>query len=140
MAITDTINLSIVSPAKALFEGQVNGVQVPGHDGLMGIQPGHAPLLALLGSGLMTVRTETGSIDQYVVEGGFVEVSDNRVTVLANAADRVQEVNVEEARKEFEELQEKMVSGDEAIDRKLAKTDTLRVKIKYGKEGPGSES
>ena len=62
---------------------------VPAHDGLLGILPNHAPLMALLGDGQLRVETPTGTM-RFSVAGGFIQVVDNRVSVLSEEAKEVQ--------------------------------------------------
>ena len=80
-----TFNLSVISPERKVFEGEVRFVVVPAYDGEVGILHGHAPLMALLGDG--TLRIETGTATRlFHVSGGFVQVSDNEVSVVSEAA------------------------------------------------------
>ncbi len=81
-----TFAISVVSPEKALFEGVASFVVVPAHDGELGILPDHAPLMALLGTGTLRVVTPQGT-RRFNVSGGFVQVVDNRVSVLSEEAE-----------------------------------------------------
>lgn len=76
----------MVSPEASLFDGEAAAVVVPAYDGLVGILPRHAPFLALLGRGVVTVRLSTGE-RQFGVVGGFVQVRDNVVRVVAERAE-----------------------------------------------------
>ncbi|MGH7481363.1 MAG: F0F1 ATP synthase subunit epsilon [Longimicrobiales bacterium] len=83
--MADRLHVSVLAPAKLVFEGDADSVVVPAWDGELGILRGHAPLMALLGSGELRVRT--GSAEQtFQVEGGFLQVVDDHVTVLSEAA------------------------------------------------------
>lgn len=75
----------LVSPEETLFEGDATSVLVPAYDGLLGILPRHAPMLALLGRGVLTVRTEVGA-HGFQVAGGFVQVRSNVVRIVAEEA------------------------------------------------------
>jgi len=79
------MQVSVVSPEAVLFEGNATSVVVPAHDGLIGILPRHASMLALLGRGLMTVRTAEGD-RRFRVGGGFVQVRSDVVRVVAEQA------------------------------------------------------
>lgn len=79
------MKVSVVSPERILFEDEAVHVQVPAYDGLIGILPRHAPLLALLGSGVLVVRAAGGE-QRFRVAGGFVQVRDNVVRVVAEQA------------------------------------------------------
>jgi F-type H+-transporting ATPase subunit epsilon len=94
--------LQLVSPERVLVEEQVDEVQVPGLNGYMGILPGHAPLLSeLMPGGVLTYRAAGGGEKVLAVYGGFVEVQPDRVRILADFAERKEEINVEQARAEL---------------------------------------
>ena len=80
------MQVSVVSPEQVLFEGAATSVVIPAYDGLMGILPRHAPMLALLGRGLMTVKTPEGH-RRFRVGGGFVQVRADVVRVVAEQAE-----------------------------------------------------
>jgi F-type H+-transporting ATPase subunit epsilon len=77
------LTVSVISPEKVLFEGQASGVVAPGFDGELGILPGHAPLMTVLGKG--TLRLD-GTSQSFRVEGGFLQVVDNVVRVVTETA------------------------------------------------------
>jgi F-type H+-transporting ATPase subunit epsilon len=88
--------LEIVTPDRALVREEVDEIQVPGAEGYLGILPGHAPLLATLKVGELWYRV--GQARHYLaIAGGFVEVLPDRVTVLAQIAERAQEIDVARA-------------------------------------------
>jgi len=80
------MTVSVVSPEQVLFEGEATSVVVPAYDGLIGILPRHAPMLALLGRGTLTVATAEGP-RRFTVGGGFVQVRANVVRVVAEQAE-----------------------------------------------------
>ncbi len=99
------IRCEIVSQDRKVFEGDVDIVVAPGAAGEMGILPHHAPLLTALKTGVLKVR-HNGQEDFYAISGGFMEVQPNLVTVLADAAEASDEIDVaraEEARRRAEE-------------------------------------
>jgi F-type H+-transporting ATPase subunit epsilon len=79
------LSVEVVSPEAILYQGQASSVVVPAYDGKIGILPRHAPMLALLGRGALTLRT-TGGERRFTVGGGFVQVRDNVVRVVAEEA------------------------------------------------------
>ena len=81
-----TFLLRLVTPQKLLLEAEVSYIQVPGSEGYLGVLAHHAPLLTSLEPGVMSVRKPDGQQEHFVVTGGFLEVSDNRATVLADSA------------------------------------------------------
>ena len=96
------IKLEIVTPEKRVLDETVDAVTVPTMTGEIGILPNHAPLISTLKPGILTYSVK-GATDRLVVSGGFVEVSgNNKVSVLADVAERADEVNVEAARAERE--------------------------------------
>jgi F-type H+-transporting ATPase subunit epsilon len=78
-------HLSILTPERTVFEGEVEYVQVPGSEGYMGVLAHHAALVTALASGALTVRRTGGAVDTYQVSGGFFEVGGNEATVLADS-------------------------------------------------------
>jgi F-type H+-transporting ATPase subunit epsilon len=91
-----SLRLSIVTPARALVEADVDSVVAPGSEGEFGVLPGHAPLLAALKPGV--VRYTAGSAtNAVVVGGGFAEVTQERVTVLAQVAEKAEQIDAVEA-------------------------------------------
>ena len=95
--MADTLELQIVAPDKLLVHEQVEQVQIPGKNGELGILPGHAPLITTLAIGEISYRQGTNT--QYLaVAWGFAEVLPNKVTILADTAERAEEIDVERAR------------------------------------------
>jgi F-type H+-transporting ATPase subunit epsilon len=76
--------LVILTPERAVFEGRVEYIQVPGSEGYLGVLAHHAPLVTALAQGTITVRRAGGREARIEVSGGFFEVSENRATVLAD--------------------------------------------------------
>ncbi|NOT44508.1 MAG: F0F1 ATP synthase subunit epsilon [Acidobacteria bacterium] len=105
MALPTKLTLEIVTPDRALLTEEVDEVQVPGSEGNLGILPGHTPLLATLKVGELWYRT--GQERHFLaIAFGFVEVRPDRVTILAQVAERAGEIDVtraEGARKRAEE-------------------------------------
>ena len=77
--------LSILTPERTVFEGEVEYVQAPGSEGYFGVLAHHAALVTALAEGDLTVRHRGGREERWHVAGGFFEVSENRATVLADA-------------------------------------------------------
>lgn len=80
------MRVTLISPDRSVYDGEAQAVVVPAHDGLVGVLPGHAPFVALLGAGQLTVN-HGGGVSRYVVAGGFVQVADDVVRVVAERAD-----------------------------------------------------
>lgn len=92
------IRCEIVSQDRLVYEGDADIVMVPGALGEMGILPGHAPLLSSLDMGVIRVKTEDKE-EVFTVTGGFIEVQPDIVTVMADAAENVDDIDVERAEK-----------------------------------------
>ncbi len=109
-----TIRCEIVSQDRMVFEGDVDIVVLPGSAGEMGILPHHAPLLTTLKYGFIKVRQQ-GKEDIFAVAGGVAEVQPQIVTVLADAAENIEEIDetrAEQARQRAQEMLAKGVPAD----------------------------
>ncbi len=87
-----TFHFDLVSPEKLLFSGEVEQVDVPGAEGDFGVLAGHAPMVTTLRPGILTVKSSGGE-QKIVVLGGFAEVSAEGLTVLADTADSVEDID-----------------------------------------------
>ncbi len=82
-----TLDVVVVSPARPIFEGTAGWVTVPAVDGQLGVLPGHAPIVAALGSGFLRIGAEGGGSEtRFAVRGGFLKAGGTRVTVLVDSA------------------------------------------------------
>ena len=89
--------LEVVTPERVAYSGQVASLQAPGSEGSFGVLAGHVPLLTSLQIGRLRFVEEDGSEVQMAISGGFVEVGREQVAVLAETAERVEEIDVERA-------------------------------------------
>ena len=96
MAIPKTLRLEFVTPERAIAHEEVDEVELPGEEGYMGILPGHAPLLASLRTGEMWYR-KGGERHYAFLTGGFVEVLPDRVSILAQVAERAEDIDHDRA-------------------------------------------
>lgn len=101
-----TLSCTVVTPERAVLDEAAEAVVVPAHDGEIGILPGHARLLAKLGVGVLRVRSGGGTREMFV-EGGFVQVAENRVTVLTDSACELEDVDPDRAAERVDELRGK---------------------------------
>lgn len=102
--LPENIELQIVTPERHVLAETVQGVEVPGKEGYLGVLPGHAPLLTELGIGILSYRKEAETRYLSVILG-YAEVLPDRVIVLAEAAERAEEIDVERARRDREQAQ-----------------------------------
>jgi len=122
-----TFQFNLVSPEKLLFAGQVDQVDVPGSEGDFGVLAGHAPFVTTMRPGILTIHREGGA-QRIVVSGGFAEVSDAGLTVLADVAVAVEDVSRDAFAgyiKEAEEAAEKAPEGAQR-DKLVLRADQLR--------------
>lgn len=98
------IRCEIVSQDRLVFEGDADIVIVPGSLGEMGILPGHAPLLSALEMGVIRVKMDQEE-EVFTVTGGFIEVQPDIVTIMADAAENVEEIDVQRAQQAMERAQ-----------------------------------
>ena len=80
------LKVRVVSPDQTVFEGEASAVVAPAWDGQIGVLPGHAPLLSLIGSGVLNVDRPGGGTDSFYVAGGVMKVESNTVTLLTEYA------------------------------------------------------
>jgi len=114
--MADTFQLEIVTPEKKVVETKAaEEVQIPGRNGYLGIMPGHAPLITELAVGEISFR-ENATEQRLAVAWGFAEVLPDKVTILAETAERPSEIDVERARKAKERAEQRLTSGDTSVD------------------------
>ena len=113
--MADTFKLEIVTPEKKVVDTAAEEIQIPGKNGYLGVLPGHAPLITELAVGEITFHA--GSSEQRLaVAWGFAEVLPDKVTILAETAERPAEIDVERARKAKARAEQLLTSGDTAVD------------------------
>lgn len=105
-----TIRCEIVSQDRTVFEGDVDIVVVPGTAGEMGILPNHSPLLSTLQLGVIKVR-HGGAEENFTVTGGLIEVQPQIVTILADAAENVAEIDIARAEQARRHAEERLAQG-----------------------------
>jgi F-type H+-transporting ATPase subunit epsilon len=113
--MADSFQLEIVTPEKRVVDTAATEAQIPGKNGYLGILPGHAPLITELAVGEITFSS--GAEEQrFAVAWGFAEVLPDKVTILAETAERPSEIDVERARKAKERAEQRLASGDPNVD------------------------
>jgi F-type H+-transporting ATPase subunit epsilon len=113
--MADTFKLEIVTPEKKVVETAAEEVQIPGKNGYLGVLPGHAPLITELAVGEI-IYCENSNEQRLAVAWGFAEVLPDKVTILAESAERPSEINVERAREAKERAEQRLTSGDTEVD------------------------
>lgn len=141
------LRVEIVTGERLVYEeDDVDMVVAPGIDGTLGILPHHAPLISVLASGELRVK-KGGSEQALVVFGGFLEVAQDRVTVLADTAEQVDEIDLARAEEARRQAESSIANRQDAVDMEQAQAElrraTLRLQIgqrRSGRrsQGPGS--
>ena len=101
----------LVSPEKLAFSGEVDQVDIPGAEGDFGVLKGHAPVVAVVRPGILTIRTGSTS-QKVIVLGGIAEVSDKGLTVLADVATQLSELDRARFSQEISEMEESLKGKD----------------------------
>lgn len=121
-----TIRCEIVSQDRTVFEGDVDIVVIPGMDGEMGVLPNHSPLLSTIRLGVVKVRY-SGTEESFTITGGLVEVQPDIVTILADAAENVEDIDLARAQEARQRAEERLEEGPPAgTDAYLAAEAALR--------------
>lgn len=105
MATAAPLHLTVITPARSVLDAEAAAVVVPAYDGELGILPGHAPLIALLGTGTLRVTGADGGVRHLVVRGGFVQIKDNEVSVLTPESLAAEELDGAKLEAEVQQLQ-----------------------------------
>jgi F-type H+-transporting ATPase subunit epsilon len=92
-----SFRLEIVTPEKVVYDDQVVSLTLPASDGLMGVWPNHAPILASLSVGEVTITQANGGRRHFMVSDGFFEMAENHARILANAGETVEEIDIPRA-------------------------------------------
>jgi len=121
------LNFELVSPEKLEFSGEVDQVDVPGTEGDFGVLADHAPVIAMLRPGIITIH-DGGSKQRLVVFGGFAEVSSRGLTILADAVASVEDFDVAILERQIRELEEGISSMERGsqVDREITRLDHFR--------------
>jgi F-type H+-transporting ATPase subunit epsilon len=129
VALPTHIQLQIVSAERSLVNVQVDEVEIPGADGYFGVLPGHTPLLALLGAGELWYRQ--GQEKHYLALAfGFAEVQADRVTILAQIAERPDEIDVARAEAARKRAEERIYKPSVDMDAERARIALLKAMIR----------
>ena len=112
----NTIQLTVAVPDRQVLDAEVASVQFPLTTGYIGILPGHAPLLAEVGTGVLTYEASKGSEQHLAIDGGAVEVLPDKVRILAGKAERVDEIDEQRARTALERADERLQLSSLEID------------------------
>lgn len=128
------LQFNLVAPEAELFRGEVDSVVVPGEEGDFGVLPGHAPVMALLRSGTVTMLDGTQK-ERIFVRGGFADVSATGLTILAVEAMRLSQVNADALASELRGLQEQLqglsdVDNRRQVEARMSYIEALQLALR----------
>lgn len=127
----DKLQLEVVTPQRRVVAETVDAVTVPGLGGELGILPGHTPLISQLQTGILSF-SQGGAAHQLHVSGGFVEVKDDHVSVLAEVAERPEEIDAARARLQRERVEKQLnawTGTEEDFEKVRAKLERSMVRL-----------
>jgi F-type H+-transporting ATPase subunit epsilon len=118
------LHFELVSPARLLFSGDVTSVQIPGTEGEMTILAGHSPVLSTLKPGVVVVQKDSGAAERIFVRGGFAEVNASGLTVLAETAIPMAELNAGALAQQIKNAEEDVADATDG-EKKRKANETL---------------
>ena len=125
----NTLKLEVITPEQIALQDESTSVVVPGVDGELGIWPNHAPLLAGLKPGVITYKTASGT-QKLVVSGGFIEISNNVISVIAPAAEKATDIDFARAEAPKKRAEERLAQKNADIDIARAQAALARAKAR----------
>ncbi|RCW80304.1 F0F1 ATP synthase subunit epsilon [Phyllobacterium bourgognense] len=126
--MAEAFQFELVSPERLLLSEQITEVVVPGTEGYMTVMAHHAPLMATVKPGVVAVKTPDGKLDRYVVFGGFVDITPDGCTLLAESAVHVTDIRADELQNRIKDAQEDFEDATTREDR--AKAEDLLGQLK----------
>lgn len=127
--MADTFQLEVATPERLFVDEQVTEAQLPGENGYFGVLAGHAPLVSALKPGLLSYNSGGGT-NVIVLDGGFAEVFDNHVRVLADSAERSQDIQTDPARRQLEEANKALGEAQDEESSKAALREQQRAQAR----------
>jgi F-type H+-transporting ATPase subunit epsilon len=122
-----TFHFDLVSPEKLAFSGEVDQVDVPGAEGDFGVLAGHAPIVAVIRPGILTVTTG-GARQKIIVLGGLAEMSEKGLTVLADVATSLEDLDRAQFAASISEMESKLAEKDGSeLDREIERLDHFKI-------------
>ena len=127
--MADTLELEVATPDRQLVREQVSEVQLPGKGGYMGVLPGHAPLLGLLGIGTLTY-VAGGKKSSLSIHEGFLEILEDHVRVLADCAERAEDIDIPRAKAALQRSQEQAINPALGVEPAAALAAMMRAEAR----------
>lgn len=120
------LRLILVTPEKTLFDRPVASIRVPMFDGSAGVYPGRAPLVGRLGVGELRLAGTDGASESYFIEGGFVQIKGESVSILTNAALPASKISRAKAAEELEKAKSEKARSDEEMEALAGRLERAR--------------
>jgi F-type H+-transporting ATPase subunit epsilon len=136
--MADTLDIEIVTPDRLLVSDKATEVQVPGLSGYLGVLPGHAPLITELRSGEFSYRKPDGTIERIALHWGFAEILPDKITVLAERAEKAREIDVEAAKRELQGAEQQLQKPDADREQALRLIERANTQIEVASRNDGS--
>ena len=111
--MNNKINFDFVSPEASIVSSEVDMVLIPGVDGDAGILPDHSPFMTTLRQGIVEVTVEQGNVKKYLVEGGFADITQDKMTILAETSLNLSDSDSKVLKSEIDIINEKLASAEE---------------------------
>ena len=111
--MNNKINFDFVSPEASIVSSEVDMVLIPGIDGDAGILPDHSPFMTTLRQGIVEVTFEQGNVKKYLVEGGFADITQDKMTILAETSLNLSDTDSKVLKSELDIINEKLASAQE---------------------------
>ncbi len=127
--MANKIHLEIITPEKLALRAEVDEVVLPGLTGELGVLPDHEPLMTQLKTGVLTYR-QGGSQHKLHVSGGFAEVLGEKVSVLADVAEKPEEIDAERAKAALDRAEKRLIGSGDSVDVERAELKKERAKTR----------
>ena len=132
-----SFKVQIVTPDKTAYEGEAVSATIPGLAGYLGVWANHAPLVAAVVPGVVTLRLdEAGSIRYLAVGTGFVEISDNVVNLMTETCEMAEEIDVKRAEESLERARKRLADMEQDLDRERARLALSRAQARVSAAKP----
>ncbi|MDC1092320.1 ATP synthase F1 subunit epsilon [Hyphomicrobiales bacterium] len=119
------INFDFVSPEESIVSSEVDMVLIPAIEGDAGILPNHAPYMTILRQGIVEVTFEKDNIKQYFVEGGFADVTPQKITILAESSINLTDIDNTALKEELKQIDENILNANESDKELLIERKTI---------------
>lgn len=134
------MQVAILTPEQQFPEHRADHIIVPAHDGLLGILPGHAPMVVQLGTGQLAIEHATDPRAVYLIEGGVLQITDDQVTVLAESAILMADVSEHKLIQELQDLDSASYDDELALAQAKSRAHWLKTQLQHaGKSVPDTK-